>query len=352
MRWFGLIDGVKDSPMEDPRTQDQMMMHEAVVAGQSVRGTTSPNPWVGCVIVSSEDHMVVGATQPPGGPHAEIEALRLAGPAARGATMYVTLEPCAHHGRTPPCVGAIVAAGIKRVVVGVLDPDTKVNGEGVAYLQGAGIETTVVDSEEVQTCLAPYLKHRATGRPWVILKLAASLDGRIAAPDGQSSWITGPAARADVHLLRSESDAILVGAGTVRVDNPQLTVREVPGSDPLRIVLGKIPNDALVLPALSRSGPLAPLLDELGKMDVIQLLVEGGAQVAAAFHHANLIDQYVFYYAPALFGGEDAKAMFAGPGVPTMHDLWRGHITAIKRLGDDLRIDLAPPAQGHSANPL
>ena len=178
--------------------------------------------------------------EPPGGRHAEVVALDLAGEAAAGSTVYVTLEPCSHHGRTPPCAEALIAAGVARVVVGVEDPDRNVAGRGIDRLRQAGREVTVgVSSAAVRASLAAYLAHRRRGRPWVVLKLACTLDGRIAAPDGTSKWITGPEARADAHGLRAESDAILVGAGTVRADDPALTVRDADGRDPLRVVLGQ-----------------------------------------------------------------------------------------------------------------
>ena len=216
-------------------------MRRAMALAEEVRASTAPNPWVGAVVVPagtsdpaggsaggdpSAPPSYEGATAPPGGPHAEVTALAAAGPAARGATLYATLEPCAHHGRTPPCTDAIVAAGVARVVIGVEDPDPQVAGRGIAALEEAGIDVTVgVAAGEVAEQLAPYLKHRRTGRPWVVLKLAASLDARTAAPDGTSRWITGEAARRDVHRLRARSDAVLVGAGTVRADDPELTVR-------------------------------------------------------------------------------------------------------------------------------
>ena len=204
-------------------------MRAAIEAAAAVRTTTSPNPWVGTVVVDDGGRIVAtGATQPPGGAHAEREALRHAGAAARGATLVTTLEPCSHTGRTPPCVDAIVDAGIRRVVVGIEDPDPKVAGQGIAALRAAGIDVTVgVEAAAVEAQLAPYLTHRRTGRPYVVLKLAATVDGRTAAPDGTSQWITGEAARADAHRLRAESDAVLVGAGTVRADDPSLTVRHV-----------------------------------------------------------------------------------------------------------------------------
>src|SRR4051794_4257601 len=205
---------------------DSEAMDRAIALASAVRTRTSPNPWVGCVLVTRDGAVFEGATAPPGGPHAEVVALAAAGPRTRGATVFTTLEPCAHHGRTPPCADALVSAGVARVVVGITDPDPHVAGQGIARLQAAGIETTVgVRAEAVEEQLAAYLTHRRTGRPHVVLKLAPPLDGRPAAADGSSQWITGPEARADAHRLRAESDAVLVGAGTVRADDPSLTVR-------------------------------------------------------------------------------------------------------------------------------
>lgn len=338
---------------------DERYMARAVEAASAVRAVTSPNPWVGAVLVTAAG-TYQGATAPPGGPHAEATALRLAteaGDTPAGGTLYTTLEPCAHHGRTPPCADAIVASGVSRVVVGVLDPDPQVSGKGVARLEGAGIEVVVdVGAAKVREQLAPYLKHRRTGRPWVVLKLAATLDGRTAAPDGSSRWITGLEARRDVHRLRAESDAVLVGAGTVRADDPALTVRDLdPPStadprprQPLRVVLGKAPDGAKVHPALELSGDLGAVLDRLGSMDVVQVLVEGGAQVAQALHAEGLVDRYVLYLAPALFGGDDGSPLFRGPGAPTMADLWRGRLVSVVQLGEDLRVELAPAVEAAS----
>ncbi|MGI8752704.1 MAG: bifunctional diaminohydroxyphosphoribosylaminopyrimidine deaminase/5-amino-6-(5-phosphoribosylamino)uracil reductase RibD [Acidimicrobiales bacterium] len=323
---------------------DGVWMAEAVAAAATVRTATAPNPWVGAVIVPPGDEpAAVGATQSPGGPHAEIVALDLAGPSARGATLYVTLEPCSHQGRTPPCVDAVITAGVSRVVVGVVDPDPQVSGRGVERLRAAGIEVlTGVAANGIETQLAPYLKQRRTGRPFVVLKLAATLDGRIAAPDGSSTWITGPLARIDAHRLRAESDAIAVGAGTVRADDPALTVRDIAGRDPLRVVLGRAPAGARVHPALELSGDIGSVLDDLGGRGVLQLMVEGGAAVAWRFHAAGLVDRYVIYLAPAFLGGDDGVPMFAGPGAPTMASVWRGRIADIRRLGDDLCVELLP----------
>jgi diaminohydroxyphosphoribosylaminopyrimidine deaminase / 5-amino-6-(5-phosphoribosylamino)uracil reductase len=317
-------------------------MGRALALGASMRTMTAPNPWVGCVIVPGGFE---GATCPPGGPHAERVALAAAGDRAKGATLVTTLEPCAHQGRTPPCVDAIVAAGVRRVVVGIEDPDPHVRGAGVRALRAAGIDVEAgVCAAEVEEQLAPYVKHRTTGRPWVILKLAATLDGRTAAPDGSSRWITGAEARVDAHRLRAESDAILVGAGTVRADDPELTVRDVAvnGREPLRVVVGSVPERARVRPALEVEGDLEAVLDDLGRRGVLQVLVEGGATVAGAFHRAGLVDRYVFYVAPALLGGDDGHPVLAGAGAPTLGGAWRGRLVSVQRLGDDVRVEMAP----------
>jgi diaminohydroxyphosphoribosylaminopyrimidine deaminase / 5-amino-6-(5-phosphoribosylamino)uracil reductase len=322
-------------------TEDEDRMRQAIDEAASVRGSTSPNPWVGAVLVATDGSIFTGATRPPGGAHAEAVALAAAGDRARGGTLYTTLEPCSHHGRTPPCADAVVVAGVARVVVGLEDPDEHVRGTGVALLKAAGIEVTVgVCADEVRAQLAAYVKHRTTGRPFVVLKLAATMDGGSAAPDGTSQWITGEAARTDAHRLRAQSDAVLVGAGTVRSDDPSLTVRHVEGRDPMRVVLGSAPPEAKVHPAVEMSGELPDVLDDLGRRGVLQLLVEGGATVAHAFHAARLVDRYVLYLAPALFGGNDARALFVGDGAPSIDDIWRGRIVDMVRLGDDLRIEL------------
>jgi diaminohydroxyphosphoribosylaminopyrimidine deaminase/5-amino-6-(5-phosphoribosylamino)uracil reductase len=326
-----------------PRT-DVERMERALELGRSVRALTPPNPWVGCVLEARDGTLFEGATAAAGGPHAEAAALRRAGDHdLTGATAWVTLEPCSHHGRTPPCADALIDAGVGRVVVAVQDPNPLVDGQGIERLRSAGVEVDVgtgaADAEDV---LAAYLHHRRTGRPLVVLKLATSLDGRTAAPDGTSRWITGPEARADAHALRAESDAVLVGAGTVRADDPSLTVRDAPAprGDPLRIVLGRAPDGAKVHPCLEHQGDVADLLDELGAKDHLQVLVEGGATVAHDLHARGLVDRYVLYLAPVLLGGDDGRAVFAGPGAATIVDVWRGRIRSVTRLGDDLRIDL------------
>lgn len=321
------------------------VMRRAVELGESVRGTTSPNPWVGCVVEGGFE----GATQPPGGPHAEVVALRAAGDSARGATMWVTLEPCAHHGRTPPCTEAIVDAGVARVVVGMADPDPNVAGRGIARLRAAGLDVDVVDDPDVAEQLAPYVKHRRTGRPWVVLKVASSLDGRTAAPDGTSQWITSDEARLDAHRLRAISDAIIVGAGTVRADDPSLTVRDLDGTvirEPMRVVLGHAPPDARVHPCVEMTGDLGDILDDLGRRGIVQAMVEGGATVASAFHRQRLVDRYVAYVAPVLFGGDDARGWFSGSGAATIGDVWRGRIVSVRTVGPDLRVEFEPCSPG------
>lgn len=328
---------------------DDARMGEAIAAAAAVRGATNPNPWVGCVVVTTDGRAVTGATQPPGGAHAEVVAMAAAEAAGRelaGASVYVTLEPCSHHGRTPPCADALVEAGVARVVVGIEDPDPQVAGAGIRRLRSAGIDVTVgVRAEDIETQLAPYRVHRRTGRPLVVLKLAATLDGRTAAPDGSSRWITGEVARADVHRLRAESDAVLVGAGTVRADDPSLRVRHGAarkGGDPLRVVLGKAPEGANVHPCVELTGDLGDVLDELGRRGVLQVLVEGGATVAGEFHRAGLVDRYVVYLSSALFGGDDGRPVFSGAGAATIDDLWRGRLEAADRVGDDIRLVVVP----------
>jgi diaminohydroxyphosphoribosylaminopyrimidine deaminase/5-amino-6-(5-phosphoribosylamino)uracil reductase len=327
---------------------DVERMQRALALGASVRRSTAPNPWVGCVIETRDGRTFEGATQPPGGPHAEIEALtaaRASGAPTEGATAWISLEPCSHHGRTPPCTDALIEAGVARVVAAIEDPDPNVSGEGVARLRGAGVEVVLgIEAAVATRLLAPYLHHRRTGRPFVVLKLAATLDGRTAAPDGTSRWITGAEARADVHRLRADSDAVLVGAGTVRADDPELTVRDVEGADPLRVVLGVAPEGAKVHPCVEVKGELVDVLADLGARGVLQVLVEGGATVAGAFHREGLVDRYVLYLASALLGGDDGLGLFAGPGAATMSDVWRGRLVAVERLGGDLRVELEPDA--------
>jgi diaminohydroxyphosphoribosylaminopyrimidine deaminase/5-amino-6-(5-phosphoribosylamino)uracil reductase len=332
--------------MGDTTAAELAAMDAAIAAGALARTRTSPNPWVGAAVLDANGAVVAtGATEPPGGRHAEIVALDAVGDAA-GTTLVCTLEPCCHHGRTPPCTDRIIASGVRRVVIGVLDPDPQVAGRGVAALRAAGIDTVIgVRADAVARQLAPYLHHRRTGRPYVVCKLATTLDGATAAPDGTSQWITGEAARRDAHRLRAESDAVLVGAGTVRADDPALTVRHVEGRDPLRVVLGAAPVAAKVHPCLEWADDVASLLDELGRRGVVQLLVEGGAHVAGSLHDLGLVDRYVLYVAPALVGGPGGLPAIAGHAAPTIDALWRGRFESVERIGDDLRLEVVPPSR-------
>ena len=324
-------------------TNDERMMRLAVDTACTARLRSRPNPWVGAVVVAQNGEVFTGATLEPGNAHAEIVALNAAAHHARNSTLFSTLEPCNHTGRTGPCTQAIIDAGVSRVVVGTLDPDSKVSGSGVQQLRNAGLTVDVgVLEQEVKQQLAAYLHHRATGRPFVVLKMASTIDGRIAAADGSSKWITGETARKRVHQLRAESDAIVVGAGTVRADDPSLTVRDADGPSPRRIVLGTIDASAKVHPCTQWTGTLPDLLDTLGKEGVVQLLVEGGARVAASFHRERLINQYIMHIAPVIAGGDDAAGVFAGPAASTMADMWRGRIVSTTNLDGDIEIILEP----------
>lgn len=357
-------------------------MHRCLALGAGVRRTTAPNPWIGTVILDPEGRTVgEGATQPPGGPHSEIEALRAAGEAARGATLVVSLEPCSHVGRTGPCTDAIIDAGIARVVVAMADPDPHVAGDGIIKLRDAGIDVVVgVETEAAVRALAPYLHHRRTGRAYALLKSATSVDGRTAAADGSSRWITGAQARADAHQLRAESQAVLIGANTAVADAPELTVREAAGPygpPPLRVVLdsrGRVPAtgplfetdvaptlivtteeappearhaweaagaEYEVVPAVPGGVDLRVTLERLGARGVVQVLVEGGATVHGAFVRSGLANGWIAYVAP-VFLGEDAAPLLAGPGPERIGDALRWRTVDARRLGDDVRIDLEP----------
>ncbi len=323
------------------------MMGAAMEEAEKVIGNTSPNPWVGCVIADGCREISRGATQPAGGKHAEIIALERAGDLTRGATMYVTLEPCAHKGRTGPCVDAIIGSGIERVVIGIQDPDPQVNGAGIAALAKAGIECIIgVNDTEIRQQLGPYIKHREQTLCYVTLKMAITCDGKIADSAGNSKWITSQDARQDVQRLRSKSDAILVGANTVRIDDPLLTIRPIgddpPTRQPIRVVWGAIEPRARVQPALSVTGSCRQVLRELASQGIINLLIEGGAKTAYEFHKARLVDRYIIYIAPAFFGGGGALSMFEGPQDLPISDMWRGKFVSVERVGQDIRVELAP----------
>ena len=341
-------------------------------------GAVSPNPAVGCVIVADGTLVGRGHTQPPGAAHAEVTALHDAGERARGATAYVTLEPCSHWGRTPPCTDALIASRVAAVHCALLDPDPRVQGSGIARLREAGIAVTVGDGEEpARRALAAYLTHRLTGRPQVTAKFAVSLDGKLATRTGDAIWITGPEARAWTRRQRADLDAILVGVGTVLADDPQLTARAEDGAlavrQPLRVVLdsaGRTPAEAMVLAPPARTliatterAPadwraavasrgaeplllpqehgrvsLAALLDELGRRQVLTLLVEGGAAVHGAFFDAGLVDRVQAVIAPLVIGGVDAPGAVGGRGPARLAEAWRLIEPQVTHLGTDVAV--------------
>lgn len=329
---------------------DEKMMMRAIDNATKARPACLPNPWVGAVLVSSDDEVFDGYTQKFGQSHAEVICIDKAGGRAQGATLYTTLEPCSHKGKTGPCILKIIESGINRVVIGTKDPDEHVNGAGVSALEDAGIEVATGLLENlVVNQLEPYLHHRKTGRPYVIAKIAATMDGKVAAPDGSSQWITGAEARSEGHRLRAFSDAICVGRGTVLADNPQLTVRDwtpeggsTESLDPKRIVLGTIPEEAAIRPCYEHQGSLEELLEKLGHEGALQLLVEGGATTLKAFHEERLIDRYEIFLAPAFMEGDNGMSIFSGNGISTISELWRGQILEVNQLGNDLKITIIP----------
>ena len=347
-----MADTTGSAPVTDSDAFRASMMRRAIANASTARLRTAPNPWVGAVLVDRYGAVYDGATEPPGGRHAERVAIDAAGDDASGAMLFTTLEPCDHTGRTGPCAEAIVDAGIRRVVIGILDPDPLVSGTGMQRLLESGIDVTLgVEADFVTTQLAPYITHRTTGRPRVVLKLAMTLDGYIAAPDGTSQWITGADARRDVHRLRAESDVIVVGSQTVKADDPSLTVRDftppnvddsLPPLDPWRIVLGssaaELETGAKTAPFEAWDGELGDLLDELGNRGHLQVLVEGGGAVAGSFHREGLVDEYWMYMAPAILGGSEGRSAFAGDGAPTMADVQRGRFIDVVQLGEDIRV--------------
>ena len=326
---------------------DREWMARALRLARRADFRTSPNPMVGCVVVTGGVAVGEGLHERAGGPHAEVVALREAGEHARGATAYVTLEPCSHHGRTPPCTQALLASGVSRVVIAVLDPDPRVFGRGVRLLREHGVHVDIgVGAEHARELNRAYLQHRLTGRPLVSAKFACTLDGRIATRTGESRWITGELARRHTHRLRHEHDAILVGVGTVLADDPQLSARFPGARQPLKVVLdrhGRTPAGARVregpAPLLIDSGEDLPaLLGRLGERGVLSLLVEGGARVLGSFFDAGLVDRVYAYLNPSVIGGEGAPAAVAGIGAGALSERARLERVGIERLGDDILI--------------
>jgi diaminohydroxyphosphoribosylaminopyrimidine deaminase/5-amino-6-(5-phosphoribosylamino)uracil reductase len=363
-------------PASEGTSDHSRLMAAALALGDRGRGTTWPNPSVGALVVRFEDGRPVvvgrGWTRPGGRPHAETEALARAGSAARGATAYVTLEPCAHHGRTPPCAGALVAAGVGRVVSALTDPDPRVSGRGHAALRAAGIAVTEgVRAAGARALQAGFLSRVTRGRPILTLKLALSLDGRIATASGESRWITGPAARAQVHGLRATHDAVLVGGGTARADDPALTVRGFgPVRQPVRIVASRglgLPRDgqlartarevplwlahaegapgaaawealgARLFPLPEAAGGIDPaaLLAATGQAGLTRVLCEGGGSLAASLLRAGLVDEIVTFTAGVALGAEGRPGL--GPlRLDRLADAPRFRLVALDRAGPDL----------------
>jgi len=351
-------------------TFDETHMRRALDLAARGRGAVEPNPMVGAIVLDSTGVVVgEGLHEYFGGPHAEVNSLAEAGERARGGTLFVTLEPCCHYGKTPPCTKAIIEAGFRRVVVAMRDPFPKVDGGGIRELENAGIEVVVgVCEKEANDLNAPYLKLLRTGKPWVIAKWAMSLDGKIATRTGDSQWISGEESRRQVHELRARVDGILVGSGTVFADDPMLTARP-PGKRTLtRIVLtrsGDLP-DSCKLRSTTRETPvivfttpegvqrlncwkadgaevivvsgLGEALSELGKRQFTNLLVEGGARILGAFHDANEIDEVQVYLAPKLIGGDGAVSPVAGLGIGKLSDGRTWRTVSVEKIGDDMCI--------------
>lgn len=356
------------------RTFDQAMMRRALMLARRGKARVAPNPMVGAVVVKDGEIVGEGYHRRFGGPHAEVYALKAAGEKAKGATLYVSLEPCCHHGKTPPCTNRILESGIARVVAAIEDPNPLVSGNGFKLLKNAGIEVkTGVLKKEATELNQPYLKKAATGDCWVTLKIAQTLDGRIASITGHSQWISGTQSLRYAHLLRAMHDAVLVGSGTVKADNPLLTVRHISGRNPVRVVLdtnfsidpackllntpedaqtwvfgapedGKLPDwadrpnvSAVIVP---RDGEgrtdLREVLKELSRRGVGSVMVEGGSQIWTTFLDLNLVDKIEMVVAPIILGhGIDS---IQDLGILKVHDAIRLEPLRWRRIGTDLHI--------------
>jgi diaminohydroxyphosphoribosylaminopyrimidine deaminase/5-amino-6-(5-phosphoribosylamino)uracil reductase len=356
----------------------EFFMKKALNLAKKGQGYTSPNPMVGAVVVKDGEVKGKGYHQFVGQAHAEVNAIEDAGSQTKGATLYVNLEPCNHTGRTPPCTRKILEAGIKRVVVAMEDPNTKAGG-GAVFLKAHDIEVLIgVCEEPAKKLNEAFVKYVHTKRPFVLLKCAATLDGRIATRSGDSKWVTGEKARKFVHRLRHAVDAILVGAGTIHSDDPSLTTRldSDNGLDPVRIVLDthlSISPSARILQLDSNSDTILvsgkgvaenkkravikkgvrlielpvnndgiemqPLLDRLGQMGITSLLVEGGSRIVASAFNSGIVDKVLFFYAPKILGGDDGIPICQGPGPELMKDCIRVNNIRVRRFDDDVMIE-------------
>jgi len=355
--------------------EDVRWMRRALTEAERGRGSVEPNPLVGAALVRDGRLVGIGYHERFGGPHAEVLALRQAGAASAGATLYVTLEPCCHFGKTPPCTEAIIAAGIARVVVATGDPFAEVNGRGLTTLEAAGMAVdTGCEAESARTLNAPYLKRLATGLPLVTAKWAMTLDGKSAAASGDSRWISSDLSRTLVHELRGRMDAIVVGTGTVVADDPLLTARPPGPRCPVRVVLdsearlpvsshlvqtarqspvlvavterasparltqlAELGCDIAGFPGLGRV-PIVPLLEELGRRGMTNVLVEGGGQVLGSFLDAGQVDAVDVFIAPLLEGGDHARTAARGKGCVLMRDAVRLQQVDVSQVGGDLRV--------------
>jgi len=358
---------------------DQIWMRRALELAARSRGRTSPNPMVGAVIVKDGQVVGEGFHSYAGSDHAEVVALREAGSAAEGATLYVSLEPCCHHGRTPPCADQIVHAGIRRVVAACEDPNPSVNGRGVAALREAGVTVEVgLLGEEAARLNEAFFKYIRTGVPFVTLKVAASLDGKIASRTGESRWITGESARRRVHQLRNEMDAVLVGIGTVLRDDPLLTARLgiADQRDPIRVIVdnlarlplrAKVVNRASTAPTILAVAQMAPrgklealeregvqvivvensprrvslerLMEALGKRGVLSVMIEGGAEINASALRESVVDKVLVFLAPILIGGKSTPTAVGGDGIESLGQALRLRNVRIERFDGDILVE-------------
>lgn len=359
---------------------ENQFMRLALELAEKARGRTSPNPMVGAVVVKDEKIIGTGYHKKAGAPHAEVHALAEAGEKAEGADLYITLEPCNHFGRTPPCTEAIIKAGIKRVMIALEDPNPLVCGKGIQRLRSSGVEVYErIMEEEAKRLNEVFLKYIRTKLPFVALKAAISLDGKIATETGQSQWITGEEARLNGHMLRNTYDAILVGIGTVKADNPSLTCRlpDGEGRDPVRVIVDSklsISPQARVLhlnsPAptivatteqapqerireieklaeviVVNEGPLVSLpslLEKLGEQAITSVLVEGGGKINGSFLRQQLVDKYYFYVAPKIIGGAESPGPFQGKGIAELEKTVILENLSVSHLGNDLLITAYP----------
>ena len=360
------------APADEACAADRPLMTRALQLAARGLYTTTPNPRVGCVLARAGEVVGEGWHERAGGPHAEVAALRAAGESARGATAYVTLEPCSHHGRTPPCVDALIAAGVARVVVAMRDPYPEVRGAGLARLQSAGVEIALgLAGDEARELNIGFVTRHERGTPWTRLKVAASLDGKTALNNGQSQWITGPEARRDGHAWRARACAVLTGIGTVIEDDPQLTVREVETPrQPLRVLVdsrldvspaakilaggGTLVFAALdhpekrrrltdrgaevvVLPNPDGKVDLAALLRELARREINELHVEAGFKLNGSLLREALIDELLIYLAPSILG-DAARGMFNLPEATSLSERHALEVRSQQSIGPDLRI--------------